>query len=54
MVITQTSCKKQKRQHLKRKDRYRTQIDFDIPQVPFVNKQSDQKHELLREWEDAS
>ncbi len=53
MVITQTSSKKQKHKHLKRKERFRTQVDFGTPQVLLYNKQPNQKQELLSDWEDA-
>jgi hypothetical protein len=54
MTTTQISSKIQKYQHVKCKDRFRVQIYLGTPQVPVNNKQHQQKHELLSDWEDAS
>jgi hypothetical protein len=54
MTTTQISSKIQKYKHVKCKDRSRVQIYLGTPQVPVNNKQHQQKHELLSDWEDAS
>ena len=54
MVTIQTSSKKPKHKHIKRKNRSsRHPIYLGTPQVPLSKEQDKQKHELLSDWEDA-
>lgn len=54
MPTSLTKRKQHKTNKIKRKDRYRHQIDLGTPQVPLSNKQHLQNHELLSDWEAAS
>lgn len=54
MPTRQISPKKQKHKHRKRKDRLRNPTDIGTPKVPLSNHRHQQRHELLRDWEDAS
>ncbi len=54
MTTIKTSAKKQKHQHLKRKERFSSHLDLGTPKVPLSNNQRQHKHELLSEWEHAS
>lgn len=54
MPTISTNRKQHKIKKIKRKDRYRHQIDLGTPQLPLSKKQHPQNHELLSDWDAAS
>ena len=53
MTNTKTIAKKQHK-HLKRKERFNHYLDLGTPQVSVDKHKPQQKHELLKDWLDAS
>ena len=54
MPTIPTTPKKQKHKHRKRKNRLRQPMDIGTPKVPLSNNWHQQRHELLKDWEDAT
>lgn len=54
MITTQTKIKNKQRKHTKRKERLKQQTDFGTPQVSLRQQKPTRRHELLRDWSDAS
>ncbi len=54
MPTRQTIPKQQKHKHRKRKTQPRHPTDIGTPKVPPSKNRHQQRHELLRDWEDAT
>lgn len=54
MVTTKTNIRNKQYKNSKRKERLKQQTDFGTPQVSLHQQKPQRRHELLRDWSDAS